>query len=368
MPPQRVGTGRYSRRGGMSLPFAAPIVDVASILEQTNPPSEAARRLNVSLALMERHRVAPAVARRLRSRGCAPAPGDPLQRLYYRAAARVAVLKQALESVGDALGPAGVRWAPIKGGDLAFRVYDQPEDRQCGDLDVLVAEDDRETAVAALEHAGWLAARRHTAAEQRYLRDEAYCQALSHPLGGLLEVHFRLWGAAPAGLAAEVLAAAKPDSRLGSTGARISLAHAFVLATFHAWAVPPPRPIATWWDLERVSRAAGESIASEIVDIGRRWSLHLPIAMAAAAAASLWRQPACAKIAEELRRELRWPERVVLAWTRRFGVDATPYGAVVFARLLARRPSRHGWRSVWRHFVPHPALRSKARAARAADG
>lgn len=364
--------GRDSYNSSLKSPggihFSSTVVLLASMLRSSRSEPLPTLGLADDIRLLEKHRVGAAVVRRHGATRRDGAPFDATQRLCYRAAARVAVLKQALESVAEALGGAGIRWTPIKGGDLAFRVYDQPEDRQCGDLDVLVAEDDRELAVAALERSGWLAAHRSTVVEQSYLRDEAYCQALSHPLGGLLEVHFRLWGAAPVGLAAEVLAAAQPDSRLGRTGARISLEHAFALAAFHAWAVTPPRPLATWWDLERICEAGGKNIADGILDTGKRWSLHLPIAMAADAAASLWHLPACIQIARELGPELRWAERIAFAWTRRFGADATPYSAIVLARLVARRPSRHGWRSVWRHLVPHPALRKRARTATAKRG
>ena len=280
-----------------------------------------------------------------------------LRERFFRAAARVALLSQTLQIVGNALGSRGIAWAPIKGGDLAFRAYEQPEDRDFGDLDVLVAEPDRKRATAALADSGWLAALAPSEATEAFLRDEHYCASFSHQTGVLLELHHRLWGAVPTGLADEVIQSATPDPDLAPTGRRVSAAHAFVIAAFHVWMVPPPRAISNWWDLQRLAATGRPDLAHAVVEIARRWELQLPVGMAALASASLWPEPEPGEIARELLADLRPSERAVLGWCVRRGADATPFGSVVLARLLAGRPSRHGWRSVWRRFWPHPALR-----------
>ena len=315
--------------------------------------------------LLERNRVLPAVARRLRGLGRGGRSPELLRARFFRAAARVALLTQTLQSVGDALGSRGIAWAPIKGGDLAFRAYEHPEDRDFGDLDVLVAEHDRERATAALEDAGWLAALAPSEATEAFLRDEHYCASFSHPLGVLLELHHRLWGAVPTGLAEEVIQSTTPDPALAPTGRRISPAHAFVIAGVHVWMVSRPRALSNWWDLQRLAVRYPDGLGDDVAAVARRWELQLPVGLAALASASLWPdEPALVAIADDLLDDLRPSERVVVARCVRKGVDAVPFWSVVLARLLAGRPSRHGWRSVWRRLQPHPALRAQRRAGR----
>ena len=310
------------------------------------------------LDLLERNRVTAAVAHRAGQLEGAAALAEPLRPRLHLAAARVTILIETLRQVADVLGAAGVPWTPIKGGDLAFRAYDLAEDRDFGDLDILVAERHRATAATALAAAGWRPTfdETHPVIEQ-YLRDEEYCAPFVGPFGLLLELHYRLWGAAPAGLADGVLAESAADPQLAPLGRRITGAHAFIVAGFHVWTVPPPRAISNWWDLQRLASRGGATFAASVVAAARRWGVQLPVGMAAATAASLWPEEALSAIANQLLVKLRPSERALAAWGVRRGPDNVPYGSVVLARLLARRPSRHGWRSVWRRIWPHPAVR-----------
>ena len=225
---------------------------------------------------LERHRITAAMGRRLRASGSPKAVPNLPEARFFRAAARVALLSQTLRIVGDALGARGIAWAPIKGGDLAFRAYEQPEDRDFGDLDVLIAERDRERATAALEDAGWLAALAPSEATEAFLRDEHYCASFSHPLGVLLELHHRLWGAVPTGLAEEVIQSTTPDPALAPTGRRITPAHAFVLAGVHVWMVSRPRALLNWWDLQRLAATGPPNLVDAVVDIAHRLGAAAP--------------------------------------------------------------------------------------------
>lgn len=311
------------------------------------------------ITMLQSNRVAAAVARRLRDSRPGNPVGSQLDALLYRAAGKVALLAHTLEMVGEAFARHRIEWAPIKGGDLAFRVYEQPEDRDVGDLDVLIREPDREAAIAALVDSGWVSAQERTALWERYQREEGYCASFCHPNGLMLELHHRLWGAAPSGLPDEVMRDSRGAAELGKTARRAAPEHAFVMAALHAWMVPPRRPISTWWDLQRLTIQDDASLAGDVVTVASRWGLELPVGLAAVASASLWRSEALIAISSSLLARLRPSERILAWWCCKRGTDAVPYWSVVFARLLAGRPSRHGWRSVWRRVLPHPGLQSR---------
>ena len=318
-------------------------------------------RADEDIDLLERHRVAAAVARRRMLADGAGAIASELRWHLHRSAARIAMMIDTLDRVGAALGGAGIQWAPIKGGDLAFRAYEFPEDREFADLDILIDEQDREAAASALRSSGWRTARERSPVMEEYLRQEGYCQAFAPPSGILVELHHRLWGAVPAGLAGEVMRDATPDPSLGPSGRRVSTAHAFAIAAFHIWTVDPPRAFSNWWDLGRLITVGGPTLAGEVGRIAGRWELQLPVGLAALVVATLWPDDALRGTAEELLRGLKTSERTLMNLCARKGSDAVPFWSMVLARLLAGRPSRHGWRSVWRRVSPHPAIRSAAR-------
>lgn len=246
-----------------------------------------------------------------------------------------------------ALGDAGVPWVLIKGCDLAFRVYERPEERPFGDIDLLVAEDDYPRAKAALAAAGWGAFFAGERSESYFL-EEGYAWALVDSAGLLVEVHLRLWGLVPAGLAPALLAVAAPDPSLGITGRRLPLAHAWLLAAVHGWLNPPPRPLISWWDLERIG-AADPGIAIAAAALAEVWDLQLPAGLAAAQAAELWGSEPNRAIAERLLGGLRLPERLIARHT-------PSLRAIVLARLLSGRASRAGWRSLPRQVWAHPGV------------
>lgn len=302
------------------------------------------------------HRLGPALALRARRLGIDGAVASSWYRSLLGAAAHSLQIEDRLAAASAALGEAGIPWVPIKGCDLGARVYEQREERPVGDIDVLVARTDLARVQAVLVAAGW---RSLFAGErmERYLRDEGYAWAAVDPAGLVLEVHVRLWGIVPAGLGAALLAAALPDPDLGPSARRLPLAHAWLLAAVHSWLNPPPRPLLFWWDLERLG-AADPEIAGAASALAETWDLQLPAGLAAARAAELWGSRPNRTIADRLLARLRLPERLAA----RRG-ESVSLQEIVLARLLSRRASRAGWRSLPRQVWAHPGVVEQETAA-----
>jgi hypothetical protein len=263
-------------------------------------------------------------------------------------------IDEGLTGLGGVLGTAGIAWLPIKGSDLGSRVYDRPEERPAGDVDILIAEADYLRARAALETAGWRSLV-PGARIDAYLREEGYAWQATDASGLLLEVHHRLWGMVPPGLAPALLAASEPDPALGPTARRLPLAHAWLLAAVHVWLNPPPRPLLAVWDLERIASAA-PGLEDEAVRLAVEWDLQLPAALAAAYAAGLWRSEPHRRIASRLMATLRPAESLAARRALEGGIENAALGSIVLARLLSFRSSRAGWRSLPRRIWAHPGI------------
>lgn len=245
------------------------------------------------------------------------------------------------------LGEVAVPFAPIKGWDLGRRVYPVAEERPTSDLDLLLPPEDLERVVAALEAQGFRLLQSGPRAAT-YLRDEGYAAALKAPGGQLVELHFRLWGSAPADLASSLLAAGQEDRELGPTARRLLPEHAYLLAAFHLFLDAPPRPAGAFRDLALLAER-GIDVAVLVAE-ARRFGLDLPVALGSAVAAELFGQDLCRQMATELRGGLRRVERWV-PWS----ADASA-ARMGLARMFAGRPSRLGWRLLFRRAWPHPGV------------
>lgn len=303
--------------------------------------------------LAQTHRLGPALALRARRLGIDGPAVPAWHRALLGVTAHLLQVQDRLVAASVALGEAGVSWVPIKGCDLAVRVYEQPEERPSGDIDLLVSEADYPRAHAALTAAGWRSLYPGERSD-RYLREEGYAWVAVDATGLVLEIHVRLWGLVPTGLAPALLAAAVPDSSLGPSGKRLPLAHAWLLAAVHTWLNPRPRPLLSWWDLERIA-AADPGMADEAVRLADVWDLQLPAGLAAAQAAQLWGSEPNRQIADRLLAGLRPLERWVVRRGARRG-EAASLQAIVLARLLSGRGSRAGWRSLPRQLWAHPGV------------
>lgn len=300
------------------------------------------------------HRLGPALALRARRLGIEGTSAASWSRSLMGVTAHRLRIDEGLAGLGSTLGAAGIPWLPIKGCDLGSRVYGRPEERPVGDVDVLVARTDYLQARRALEEAGWRSLT-PGARIDAYLLEEGYAWQAVAPTGLLLEVHHRLWGVVPPGFGQALVEAAEPDPALGPTARRLPLAHAWLVAAIHVWLNPPPRPLLAVWDLERIGMA-GQDFADDVIHLAVEWDLQLPAALSAAYAAGLWPSDPHRRIADRLMDTLRPAERLAARRALEGGVESASLGSIVLARLLSRRSSRAGWRSLFRRFWAHPGI------------
>lgn len=336
----------------------------------------AARDVEEKGALAGRHRVPAQLLAAARDHGLylrrdlGPAV-DSWRRQMRGAAAGHLLLDAVRQRAAEALDSVDVDWLPLKGVDLVTRGVFEPAERPTGDIDLLVARADLEPARSALVAAGFVGLAEGPY-QERYLREEGYAWQARGPGNALLELHWRLWGSAPADLPDRVLAASEPAPDLGPTARRPSLVHAWLLAAVHLWLDPPPRAAGRFVDLRAIA-ASVDSTADSTVDSAddmgealrteaRALGLELPACLAAGVAATLWPDDASTplhrSLRDALRPSLRLPERRLVprrraGWLR---VAELPTSTVALARLVSRRPSRHGTRALWRRVWPHPGL------------
>ncbi len=307
------------------------------------------------------HRIGPALSLRAQRLGIEGPATRSWRRSLLGVTANRLLIEDRLAALGVTLGEAGIPWLPIKGCDLGARgargtrVYERPEERPVADVDLLIAEADYPRARKTLEAAGWRSLTPGLRMDS-YLLEEGYAWQAADASNLLLEVHHRLWGMVPAGMAGSFLDAATPDPALGPTARRLPLAHAWLLAAVHIWLNPPPRPLLAVWDLERIAAVADPSLADAVVDLALTWSLELPAALAAAYAAGLWNSPPNRRIADLLLDRLRPAENLTARRALEGRIEDTPLSAIVLARLLSFRPSRAGWRSLPRRIWAHPGI------------
>jgi hypothetical protein len=300
-------------------------------------------------------RIAPALALRAGELGVGGPEVDVWRRELFAATSHGLLLRSALEKIGAILAAAGVAWAPFKGLGLSPHVYPQWEERPTGDIDLLVAGEVFEHARRTLEAVGWRSMADVTGADE-FVEAEGYNWQAVGEGGVLLELHFRLWGCAPEGLAAAIFDRAQPDLEMGPTARCLQLSDAYVIGAVHWWTTPPPRLLIHLWDLRRIAAAAKPDLAERVVAEVRRWGLQLLVAPVAEAAAGLWGDDTNRTVAVGARAGLRPAERLAARRIRRTGADAVGLEVVSLARLLSGRESRMGWKAAWRRVWPHPAV------------
>ncbi len=297
------------------------------------------------------HRIAAALALVCRRCGVHPYPATFDRELYW-ATGRHLLLNEEMRKAGKALGDAGIPWVTIKGADLAARVWAHPGERALTDVDIVVKRSDLGRALACLGELGWLQESEGDLDPSALLRGERYVLTVGASSGVLVELHYRLWGWMPAAMGDALVDEAQPRPEWGTTARRPTLAWAFLLAAVHAWQVVRPRHLPLWRDLSLLATAAGAELADAVIRLATTWSVQLPVGLAAWQTARLWPDPACPEIAGRLLADLRGAEMLAASWFARGGENATPLALLVLARLLARRPSRLGWRSVGQVFWP----------------
>ncbi len=277
-------------------------------------------------------------------------------RLTLAVAAHHLQLEAMVEAVTGHLAEAGVEWLPLKGYDLATRLYDAAEERPTGDLDLLILPERLDDAIRALRADGWRAL--YQGPRNRvFLAEEGYAwMALKKP-HPLLEIHFRLWGLVPEGFETAIFERSRPDASLSAGGRRLTLADAYLVAAVHTWM--SPGYLVAWWDLARLSERMNDEEIGDVVHQAGAWDLQLPVMLAAEVSAALWQGEGCRTIHRRLAGELRPPERWLAARARR-RLNALSLARLQTARLLAGRRSRQRLKGPMRRIWPHPGIVERA--------
>jgi hypothetical protein len=299
------------------------------------------------------HRVGPALAIRAVEAGIDGPALTSWRQALRTSVARRTLLEASMSRLGAALAATGVAWAPLKGMGVSKLLYPQPAERPTTDLDVLVAAEDLQAARQALSKQDWQPIFTDPLVE-RYLLEEGYAWQAADRHRLPLELHYRLWGSVPAELAEAVMARSTPDPELGSTARRLSHVDAYIIAAVHSWLTNNPRPLLYWWELHRMAELASTEEVQEI--IVRACQVGHPhfVGAAASVAGDLWLGGHSRAIADQTLGKLRVPERASLALLRRIGPESAPLAILVAANLLANRPSRARWRTIYRRLWAHP--------------
>lgn len=148
------------------------------------------RRLPIEdvIAATMQHRVTPAVARRVDAAPDAPESWrGPLQRRRHEQLLRHMQAGSDLQLIREVLGGAGIRWVLGKGPVAADLLWPNPDMREYYDVDVFLAPEDFERALAHLTDAGFAYVDRNWPELRRTMRAEI---ALRGPAGSHLDVHW----------------------------------------------------------------------------------------------------------------------------------------------------------------------------------
>lgn len=274
---------------------------------------------------------------------------DFFDALYMATAAQWVRLSSTLAQVGSGLDAANIPWIPFKGLDTADRFFPQPELRLSSDLDVLVPVDLMDRAVEVLSKSGWDF--RSTPLLADYQREEGYARQARGPHGVGLELHYRLWGMAPQSLVEACWNSAEAATDLGRSARRLSPPMAFVVSAVHSWIHAKQPQFIYWWELRLIADQL--SGPDEVAAFAREHGLQLPVGLAAQYVGVLWQHESCLDLGRVLLDDLRWPERAALGRVRRRGIEALTLEVLTLSRLFARRPSRMGWKSIYRRVWPH---------------
>jgi len=314
----------------------------------------AVRRLaDGGISEVDGHRIAPLLTSIADGLGISSPEVERWRSFLRESALRHLLLRETIARAGAALERAGIPWLAFKGVAAARLAFAYPEHRPTSDLDLLIAESALDHARAALEADGWRSLYAGPGAE-RYLRSEGYAWQAVGPCPGLLELHFRLWGTVPPRFTERLLARSGPAGE-GTTELHADPADHYLVSVLHLWQTEPPRPLIYPLEQCRLLDLAGRDGPPKVVGRATADGLTLPLALAALLGARLFEHPPSEAVLEEARQTLRPPERLVLRRAERADPLSIPLASILLARLLSGRPSRAGWRPVWRRVWAHPA-------------
>ena len=298
------------------------------------------------------HRMAPALYLAAHELGADDSAEERFRNAYRAMAGRWIRLRAVLSRIGEALDAAGVPWIPLKGLDTAERFFPRPELRPTSDLDVLVPAEKLRSAMEALKASGWEFPA--TRLLEKYQQDEGYNWHGRAAHGESLELHYRLWGTVPESVVEACWRSAVSSPDLGQIGFRLSSPMAFLVSAVHSWIHAGRPQFIYWWEQKLIADQLGS--VDEVVDAAREHGLQFPVGLAAEYVGRLWDHEVCLDLGRTLLNDIRLPERVALGRVRRRGIDSMTLELLYVARLFSRRPSRMGWRSVFRRVWPHAGI------------
>jgi len=298
------------------------------------------------------HRMAPALYIAAHELGADGEAEERFRNAYRAMAGRWIRLRAVLSQIGEALDAAEVPWIPLKGLDTAERFFPRPELRPTSDLDVLVPAGKLGSAMEALEGSSWEFPA--TRLLEKYQQDEGYNWHGRAAHGESLELHYRLWGTVPSTVVEACWQSAVASPDLGRCGFRLAPSMAFLVSAVHSWVHAGKPQFIYWWEMKLIADQLGS--VDEVVDAAREHGLQFPVGLAAEYVGRLWDHELCLELGRTLLADIRLPERVALGRVRRRGIESMTLELLYIARLLTRRPSRMGWRSVFRRVWPHAGI------------
>ncbi len=245
---------------------------------------------------------------------------------------------------------------PLKGIDTAFRFFEEPTDRLTTDIDLLVREEDVEKVCSILISNGWTWAYDPSERYLNYIRDEGYNYQFVNSDRILLEIHFRLWGFVRKEFTYFLWECAYKDKD-NEVLYRIPSYLAYLISATHLWLSPPTRFFHYLWELHRISRFIHRNELSELIHIVEREGLQLPVALASALASTLWPENRMVSgIMKACHALCSWSERWIYKAGLRFYEQRFFRNLMYLVRLMNKRPSRMGWRGIYRKLWPHPGI------------
>lgn len=321
---------------------------LGALLRGGRPPSIRADELDLLIGAWDREHLA-AYAHAGLSAWPPPRP-EPVRCLLDRlfplrraAAHRAVLLTERLEQALDLLARAGVPVMPLKGTELAHRLYAAPELRFMADLDLWVPADAAGDALAALGGAGWRDVHPDPAVHA-FWTARGYHLPLLCPDGQFhLELHHHLHPEIPARAQQGIWDRATPGRLLGRPVRLPQAADRLVYLSSHL-ATAGLRGAGRWLlDLALLVRCDAGTMRPEIAQVverARECDQALYVVVASRALRLRWRIAEMAPVEAALTPELRPAERRVLRFIGRHGLRATRDRLLMARRLAGRDVSR----------------------------
>ncbi len=246
----------------------------------------------------------------------------------------------------------GVDFVAFKGLGFALQsqLYEKPEHRALGDLDLWVQIDQLDLAIQAAEACGY--ERLHRLPEiQHYAVEEGYAVVMAHPQAGLLELHHRLWRDVDHWLNRQMFDRAQtssiyPDLRV------LTPIDLILTATVH-WVQSDPRFFGWLLEIVRLIETLDQTQIDELVMQFTRAGLQSYMLLTLNQAHQIWALEVTygKELKTRLQLTLTILERGALKFARLFSQRWGRFGVMVSRRLM--RGKHRSKLSLRRWFWPH---------------